>query len=77
MSFKKVALAYLGRDTLIHMHSRGVEDMLKHDPATLRAEMGISPDEFNQILENYVSKKKIPEKKKVISMFDEKRDNDA
>ncbi len=75
MSFKDTALAYLGRDKLAHMHSNGVEDMLKNDPATLRAEMDVSPDVFNQILENYMLNKKRPEKKKVISIFDEVKNN--
>ncbi len=76
MSFKEAAIKYLGRDKLIHMHSEGVEEMLKNDPSTLRAEMDVSPDEFNQILENYMLNKKRPEKRKVISMFDEVK-NDA
>lgn len=77
MTFKDTAKDYLGRETLAHMHNDGVEEMLKHDPATLRAEMKISPDEFKQILENHNSKNKRPEKKKVVTLFDEKKNNDV
>jgi len=61
---------YLGRDTLKHMNDKGIESYLLHDRATLRAEMDITPDEFNQILDNFYTKKKKAEKKKVITLTD-------